>query len=303
MEEFRTSIFEVLACPLCASELEQKGNTFVCLGEKPHCFDVASSGYVNLLPPGKGKNAHTGDDKGMISARVEFLSKGYYTEISKAVGTMVADIAKAEGLSRVFLADSGCGEGFHTCNTVKTSAENGVSITAVGFDASKHGAAAASKRSRREKLAYDRKTEGAENSEAFFAAGNIFSLPLADESMDFVVSMFAPVAGEENMRVLKKGGYLIIAASGADHLYELRAALYDEPRRASGEIKIPEGFEKADEKLLTYKITVGTNAEILNLFEMTPFYYRTSEKDKEKLSSLSSLEVTVQVKFCICRKI
>ncbi len=312
MERFKSSVFDVLCCPLCSSKLEARGNTFVCCGEKTHCFDIASSGYVNLLPPGKGKNAHTGDDKGMISARVEFLDRGYYAPISKALGKMIADLAKEKGKDRIFLSDSGSGEGFHTCNIVKTIAENSVSVTAVGFDASKHGAAAASKRSRREKLSYDRavpyeysndKESAMSSSEAFFAAGNIFSLPLADGSIDFVVSMFAPIAGEENFRVLKNGGYLIVTASGEDHLYELRQALYDEPRRSSGEVKVPDGFEKTAEKMLTYKVTLENNTEILKLFEMTPFYYRTSETDKNKLSELDSLEITVQVKFCICRKI
>lgn len=372
MESFKTEIFQILRCPLCASELERKGGAFVCKGERPHCFDLSSSGYVNLLPPGKGKNAHTGDDKGMISARVEFLNRGYYAPISKAVGQVIARLSKEMGLEGIFAADSGCGEGYHTCNIVKTIAENGVAVTAVGFDASKHGAAAASKRSRRERLAFDRAAEerpfhkiltdgkcdtapaeknsektvcgdffvennseknecGAifsENnsekneccaypakkiseehqskinngSEAFFAAGNIFSLPLKDESVDFIISMFAPIAGEESLRVLKKGAYLVVAAAGQDHLFELRDALYDEPRRSSGEVKVPSGFEKTSESLLTYKVTLNSTEDILKLFEMTPFYYRTSEKDKAKLMALSSLEITVQVNICICRK-
>lgn len=306
MKKIETNIFEILRCPVCAESLEMRGTAFVCTGEKPHCFDVASSGYVNLLPPGKSKNAHTGDDKGMISARVEFLNKGYYAPISKAVGEMVSEIAKKQGLSHITVADSGCGEGYHTLNTIKTIAENDISVTALGFDASKHGAAAASKRSRRDRLAFDRMInedeDGEDVSEAFFGAGNIFSLPLKDESIDFSISMFAPIAAEENYRILKSSGHLVIAAAGKNHLYELREALYDEPRQSSGEIRIPEGFEKAEERLFTYKVALDGRDAIYSLFEMTPFYYRTSEKDKNKLSALDFLEITVEVNFCICRK-
>ncbi len=305
MEKNKTNIFEILRCPVCSEPFEMRERAFVCKGEKPHCFDVASSGYVNLLPPGKSKNAHTGDDKGMISARVEFLGKGYYAPISKSIGEMIVRICNEQGISRINLVDSGCGEGYHTVNIIKTIAENDISVTAAGFDASKYGAAAASKRSRREKLAFDRMSEdtGAENiSEVFFGAGNIFSLPIKDESIDFTVSMFAPIAAEENYRVLKNTGRLIVAASGKEHLYELRRALYDEPRQSSGEIRIPEGFEKESEEHLTYKVSLDSREAIYSLFEMTPFYYRTSEKDKNKLSVLDFLEITVDVVFCICRK-
>lgn len=305
MEQIKTNIFEILQCPVCSAPFEMRGSAFVCKGEKPHCYDIASSGYVNLLPPGKSRNAHTGDDKGMISARVEFLNKGYYAPISRAIGEMIADISKKQALSHITVADSGCGEGYHTLNIVKTIVENGLSVTAAGFDASKHGAAAASKRSRREKLAFDRlvsEKEDTVHSEAFFGAGNIFSLPLKDGSIDFTVSMFAPIASEENYRVLKNTGHLIIAAAGKNHLYELREALYDEPRQSSGEVKIPDGFEKTEERLISYKVMLDSREAIYSLFEMTPFYYRTSEKDKNKLSALEFLEITVEVNFCICRK-
>lgn len=317
------SIFDLVCCPVCGGSLISEGQSLMCSGEgRRHCFDIASSGYVNLLPPGKGKNSRTGDDKFMISARVEFLGKGYYSRMSERLGQIIASLAKESGKADITLVDAGCGEGYHTCNIVNTIVENGVGVTAVGFDASKHGAAAASKRAKREGLfctwnESNESTALAENTSdrcpldnesgkggfACFAAGNIFTLPIKGASADYVISMFAPVAGEENFRVLKDGGYLAVAAAGENHLYELRKVLYDDPRGSSGEVVTPEGFALVSKETFTYKTTVQSENDIKCLFSMTPFYYRTSREDKAKLDGLCSLEITVETVFFVYRKL
>ena len=59
-----------LICPHCGGALQREGGSLLCDGRtgRKHCYDIAAAGYVNLLPPGKGGNAHTGDDAGMIAA-------------------------------------------------------------------------------------------------------------------------------------------------------------------------------------------------------------------------------------------
>ena len=317
------NVFDLICCPVCGGSLHREGQSLMCLGEgRRHCFDIASSGYVNLLPPGKGKNSHTGDDKFMISARAEFLGKGYYSRMSERLGQIIASLAKESGKTHISLVDAGCGEGYHTCNIVNTIVENGIGATAIGFDASKHGAAAASKRAKREGLfntwnessentafvenSYDKflpDNENVKDGSACFAAGNIFTLPINSASADFVVSMFAPVAGEENFRILKDDGYLAVAAAGENHLYELRKVLYDDPRGSSGEVVTPEGFELVSKETFAYKTTVQSENDIKCLFSMTPFYYRTSREDKAKLDGLENLEITVETVFFVYRKL
>ena len=67
-----------LRCPLCGGALSREGGSLFCDGHtgRRHCYDIATAGYVNLLPPGKGGNARTGDDGAMIAARSAFLSGG-----------------------------------------------------------------------------------------------------------------------------------------------------------------------------------------------------------------------------------
>ena len=61
-------------CPVCKNELNKTGKSFIC--SNGHCFDMAKSGYVNLLLKSTGGNH--GDNKLMVSARRDFLDKGYY---------------------------------------------------------------------------------------------------------------------------------------------------------------------------------------------------------------------------------
>ena len=272
----------IFICPICAAPLVRDGSTFRCGGERVHCYDVASSGYVNLLPPGKMKNAKAGDQREMLRARVNFLSTGKYDKISHIIAEMIGESLPERHLT---VLDAGCGEGHHICNIAEK-----LSCSAVGIDASKHGAEMGAKTARR---------RGADVS---FAAGNIFSMPLSDKSVDAVVSMFAPVPAEEAARVLVDDGVLCVCASGRDHLIEMRQVIYDEVRDSFTGIKTPEGFELAKEKEIKYKVTVEGD-EIKNLFTMTPFYHRSPWQGRERLAATESLEITVNCVIHIYRKI
>ena len=56
-------------CPICGAALTREGGSLYCGGERRHTYDIAKEGYVNLLPPGRAKNARTGDGADMIRAR------------------------------------------------------------------------------------------------------------------------------------------------------------------------------------------------------------------------------------------
>lgn len=279
----------ILKCPICSASLEKVGNSLFCKGDtKRHCYDFASSGYVNLLTPGKEKNAHTGDEKTMITARREFLDTGAYFEISRKAAGIIASLSHTK---EPVIIDAGCGEGYHSCNIASCLEKEGFEPCLACFDASKHGADVGAKRARR---------GGFDN--VLFSAGNIFTLPVKDFCADFSLSMFAPIAGDETLRYLKDGGYLIVVSSGERHLWELRELLYEKARESSGEVKIPEGFEKVLEDRLTYTFTVEKNSTLKSLFVMTPFYYRTSLSDKEKLEGVTNFTVTADVKYTVMKK-
>ena len=59
-----------LLCPVCGGRLAREKTVWRC--ESRHSFDVARSGYVNLLPPSPAGKRH-GDDKRMVAARTAHL--------------------------------------------------------------------------------------------------------------------------------------------------------------------------------------------------------------------------------------
>lgn len=286
------NIFDYIICPVCGGALHRESKSLIC--ENGHTFDIAKAGYVNLLPPGKEKNARTGDEKNMVKARVDFLAKNHYGKISDAAAAM---IRKHCGDGFVSCADMGCGEGYHTCRI----AERLETCVMLGFDASKYAAECASKLSKSKGM-MPRDGVGAEHgsdASAYFFPANLFRLPVREHSLDAAVSMFAPIAGEESARILKEGGKLIVVSSGRDHLLEMRSLIYDEVHFSDPSVAVPEGFRKVDEENLKYTFTLTSREDIEALFVMTPFYYKTTEKGRERLLRSDSLTITAEVNLTV----
>ena len=91
-----------LLCPVCGGRLTREETVWRC--ENRHSFDVARSGYVNLLPPSAAGKRH-GDDKRMVAARTAFLSRGYYDHLIGAVAETCAQLAGPDAC----VLDAGCG--------------------------------------------------------------------------------------------------------------------------------------------------------------------------------------------------
>lgn len=279
---------DYIRCPLCHAPLFAEGGCVSCGGERRHSYDIAASGYINLLPPGKKSNAKTGDDRDMLKSRREFLSGGYYDKISEAAAkAALENLNKRDSL--VFL-DAGCGDGYHALNIEKYFKSEGVSSFPIGLEASKKGAEMGAKLSK--KL----------SSSAFFAAANIFDMPIHDRSLDVIFSMFAPVADSEVFRTLKDDGVLVVCSSGSRHLLEMREVIYTEPRISPPLDRTPEGFEHVDHRSLSYTFTLESPGLISALFTMTPFYWRCPKEGREKLLSLNSLTVSAETEYHVYKK-
>lgn len=275
----------IFICPICSSPLRNEGKSLYCTGEKRHCYDIAASGYVNLLPPGKKNNRVTGDDAEMLRCRRSFLSTGKYDLISDRA----AEIALGEKENIASFADAGCGEGYHTVRIFEKLTGKFPSLRAAGFDASKKGSMAGAKASSR--------FEG----RLSFAAANIFAMPLPDKSQDVIFSLFAPVPDAEAQRILSDDGILIVVSSGSRHLWQMREVLYGEPRISPPLSRVPEGFYLFSSASLTDEISLSHD-EIADLFTMTPFYYRSPREGREKLLSLEKLTTEISAEYKVYRK-
>ncbi len=286
-ENFR--IPECLRCPLCGHPLERSDGSAACTGERRHNYDIAKEGYLSLLPPGRARNSKTGDDAEMIRARAAFLGGGGYDRYSAEAVEFAAKFMDHVPESGAVLVDAGCGEGRHTVNMASHLASAiKAPVTALGFDASKFGVRAAAKR-------YVR-GECADGVTPFFATANIFHLPVASECADIFTSLFAPLPDDKARRVLKPGGVLLICAAGADHLREMREIIYENVIPSGGGAAVPDGFDVAGEKTVSYKLPSLSRDEVMSLFTMTPFYYNAPAEGRMRLENTQSLAVTVQVK-------
>ena len=246
-------------CPVCEGKLFNVGTSLKCL--KAHSFDISKQGYVNLLM--KNDSGRHGDDKLMLNARKSFLDKGYYAPLRDAVCEIL-------GKEQTVL-DSGCGEGYYTASFAEHN-------TVYGIDISKDALKMAAARCK--------------SSE--FAVASINAIPLPDSSVDAVVNIFAPESLNEFSRVLTSGGRYITAVPLEKHLFNLKKAVYDKPYLNPTPITEKAGFELLGSKEVKYEISLDNQEDIHRLFMMTPYYYKTSREDQEKLKNISKLSVEAE---------
>ena len=125
---------------------------------------------------------------------------------------------------------------------------------------------------------------------------------MADGSVAAVTNVFAPCAEEEYARVLQDDGILLVAHAGEAHLLGLKRVLYAETHLNTPRADLPKGMIAVDERRVQYDITVEGSESIKSLFAMTPYYWRTSPTDAEKLSGLVSLTTEVDILLTVYRK-
>lgn len=262
-------------CPVCRCDLHSDGKTYTC--ENNHSFDVSKDGYVNLLMSQQSSLKRHGDDKLMVRSRRDFLNNGYYKTLCDALCECVKTSVKNDGI----IIDVGCGEGYYT-NAVRNSFNGKV----FGIDISKDALRYASK--------------AIKNAE--FSVASAFSLPFKNESADSLINIFAPSAYDDFYRVLKSDGCLIKAVPLENHLWELKCALYNEPYKNKPEKRNDELFELISLKEIKYQIKITDKEDILNLFRMTPYYYKTRKTEAERLLQLEELTTTVHFGLEIYKK-
>lgn len=241
-------------CPVCNELLTKDSNRYCCINK--HSFDIAKQGYLNLNLKSSIK---TGDEKEMVLARKDFLDKGYYAFLKDKVNEVI------DSLNLNNLLDLGCGEGYYT-SSFKVREK-------IGIDLSKETLKLASRN--------DKTT--------LYILKTIFDVPLASNSLDGIVTIFAPIS-REIKRLLKKDGYFILVKPDIYHLYDLKEVVYDKPYlNEVQEIPI-DGLKLIKEIHIENKALLD-NKEIIDLFKMTPYYHKTSLNDFNKLKDVEKLNV------------
>ena len=193
-----------LACTVrgCGEPLARDGQRVVC--PRRHTFDMARSGYFNLLQPQDRRSHAPGDTSDAVAARAASIAAGIGRSILTAVASRAASFLPATGV----VVDLGSGAGDLLGGLAEIRA-----IAGVGIDIS---TAAADRAARRFPAV------------TWVVANADRRLPLLDRSVDVVLSVHGRRSPEECARVLKADGRLLIAVPAPDDLIELREQVQGE---------------------------------------------------------------------------
>lgn len=270
----------MLRCPVCKKQLIKENKTYKC--ENNHCFDQAKQGYVNLLLSNKKKSKSPGDDREMIQARRDFLNQGFYSGISDEVNSIIKKLS--ENKDKFSIIDIGCGEGYYTNKIKEDIPESDI----LGLDISK------------EAIIFAARTY----KEIEWIVASAVEVPVADKSQDAVLCMFTRLAPEENARILSDDGRLIIVSTGKNHLVELKEVVYEELKMEyfSPVEDMKPQFKHVETVNVSYKKELNSSEDIMNLFNMTPYKWRSPREGVEKLEKTEYLELTIEVNIDIFEK-
>lgn len=272
----------VLCCPHCGQPLLYGERIYVC--GAGHTFDLSARRYVNLLIDQSA--AVHGDDKAMISARRQFLSGGYYEPLRRAVIAAVLERLPQRGV----LLDAGCGEGWYTDGVCRALSDAGREACAYGIDISKDA------------LRYAGALPSVREGLLTLAVASAYRMPIASESVDAVLNLFAPFVPSEYTRVLKQGGTLLYAVPERYHLWGLKQVLYDTPYENRVEDSALAGYTLLREEEIRAEITLESGEAIESLFAMTPYCHRTPREGRERLHSLNSLKTPIHFRIFLYQK-
>ncbi len=269
--------FQALACPLDGAPLYRKGSTWRC--GAGHAFDLASQGYVNLLPVQHKRSRDPGDSKEMVAARRRFLDGGAYRPIAAAVSR--AALADLPPVASASCLDAGCGEGYYL-RQLAAAAGGGQTLALLGLDISKWAVLSAAKQDKR----------------VNWVVGSNANLPVQSGTLDRVLCMFGFPVHAEFARVLRPGGQLLQVDAGPDHLRELREIIYPvlKPERTV-EARVPEGFAGRASETVRYGLDLAGREQIADLLAMTPHLYRASAEGRARAAALEALSLTVEVRL------
>lgn len=263
-----------LLCPICGAPLAKRERALVCPSH--HSFDIARQGYVNLLPVQQKHSQDPGDTREQVLSRRAFLDTGTYAPILEAL----IEAAREYGASGELL-DVGCGEGYYCAGL---SQALGLPLT--GVDISKEAVRAAAARYKGPN----------------WLCATAAHLPVGDERVGLLTSLFALTLPEEFRRVLRPGGLYIQVVAAEDHLLGLKRIIYDrlthKEKHTTQELP---GLTRLHSQQISFDFTL-TKEQIPWLFAMTPHLFRIGKAGAARLAQAQTLEDRASCVLNVYRK-
>jgi 23S rRNA (guanine745-N1)-methyltransferase len=214
----------------CRLPLTREGRRLVC--PQSHSFDIARSGYINLLQPQDRRSKHPGDSVEAVAARRRLHDRGVTQPLLQGIQDILAP-----GANDVVM-EAGCGDGFYLGNLA-----NQASFEAHGVDISTPAIDAAARR-------YKTCEWVVANADRF--------VPYADRSFSIVISIAARMNAPEFRRVVRDDGRLLVAVPAPDDLIELRSKGRDRVARTID--TFAPSFTLSDQRRATTQAELGIDS-------------------------------------------
>ena len=256
-----------LICPKCEQPLTANGKQWQCPDR--HSYDTAKQGYINLLLVNHKKSKNPGDDVDMVRARTAFLDSAIYEPISDALNALA---------NTGPVLDIGCGEGYYTQRLKQQKPQ----LEITGLDISREAIKGACRRTK----------------DIRWLVASGARPPVNARSIQTIISLFTPLMPQGLDHSLADDGDIITVNTGPQHLMQLREVIYDDVKAESFTpvSKMAEaGFIAVDEQKLTYEVTVPGGEPLIALFNMTPHRWKVSPERAEKLQTIDSLTLEIDV--------
>ena len=210
--------------------------------KRGHSFDVARSGYINLLQPQERRSRTPGDTAAAVAGRRRLHDLGVTGPMLRAIEELAAPVPNDVVL------DAGCGDGFYLGSLAGRSGfdAHGVDISISAVDAAA------------------RRYPACE----WIVANADRLVPYTDNSFSLVLSITARMNVGEFRRVLKNGGRLLVALPAPDDLAELRGSGRDRAARTV------ETFAPAFRLVGQHRVTTTADLEAAAVEDVLHSIYR-----------------------------
>jgi 23S rRNA (guanine745-N1)-methyltransferase len=253
----------------CGLPLERDERTYSCA--RGHSYDIARSGYINLLQPQDRRSLAAGDSGGTVEARARLFAAGVGRAVIDRLLQCLASLPFAQDAA---IADLGSGSGDALAACVATR-----SVAGIGIDLSTAAMRHAAQR-------FPQLTWVVANADR--------RLPLVDHQLSLVLSLHGRRNPAECARVLARTGWLFVAVPATDDLIELRTLLHGtsvERSRVDALLTGHEPFFEAVERFSSREQHALDHAALADLLRGTYRGARTSVA--RHVASLSTMDVTV----------
>ncbi|MCC9604126.1 methyltransferase domain-containing protein [Stieleria sp. JC731] len=247
-----------------------------------HSFDIAREGYFNLTQPQDRRSKNPGDSDDAVLARQRWVDRGHMQGFIDELANLLqqADL----GSDQATTIDLGCGEGsFGKALFSETPQQF------CGIDLSKRAIRLASRN-------WPQANWTLANADR--------TLPIIDQSVQRVMSLFGRRPISEIDRVLDAEGICVVAVPGEEDLIELREQTQLTGERRSRWEAIADEFHNANLNLAehrrwTHRVELD-RSEITDALAMT--YRAVRHSQQARLQDVDAMHVTLQADILLLRR-